>query len=62
MLQCMALLLLWQEAGRPVALQGALSQGINEVNALLGPVAKVFHGRYPIAIAVKSHPRHHTPA
>ena len=62
MLQCMALLLLWQEVDRPVALQGALSQGIDEVNALLGPVAKVLHDAYPIAIAVKSHPRHHTSA
>ena len=62
MLQCMALLLLWQEVDRRVALQGALSQGIDDVNALPGRVAKVFHGTYPIAIAVKSHPRHHTPA
>jgi hypothetical protein len=37
MLQCMALLVLWQEVDRRVALQGALSQGIDEVNALLGP-------------------------
>jgi hypothetical protein len=47
----MTLLLLWQEEGRRVALQGPLSQGIDEVNALSGWVAKVFHGTYPIAIA-----------
>lgn len=34
-----------------MVLQGALSLGIDEVNALPGWVAKVFHGTYPIAIA-----------
>ena len=51
MLQCMALLLLWQEEDRRVALQGALRQWIDEVNALPGPVAEVLHGAYPISIA-----------
>ena len=46
----MALLLLWQEGGRRLALQGALRQGIDEVNALQGRGAKVPHGAYPIAI------------
>ncbi|WP_133250760.1 hypothetical protein [Janthinobacterium sp. 78] len=34
-----------------MALQCTLIQGIDEVNALPGWVAKVFHGTYPMAIA-----------
>ena len=34
-----------------MALQGALRQGFDEVNALQGRGAKVLHGGYPVSIA-----------